>query len=132
MCDNHNGLSLTVQELEATASDLSAQEHGATALDPTAQEFVGGMSEQGASLTFPNPIKANIPTEMASMHVNISDSQWVYHCQAEGCAEGTSSSHATIYTHVCCAHLGMKLLCPFCLVTFLNSDTLKWHGMWAH
>ena len=55
-------LSPTGQELEATASDLSAQEHGATALDPTTQEFEGGMSEQGDPLLpVPHPIEADIP-----------------------------------------------------------------------
>ena len=96
----------------------------------TAQQFEGGMSEQGAPLT--SPQEANIPTGMAPMHVNISDSQQVYWCQAKGCPEGPSSSHATICAHVCCTHLGTKLLCPFCPIPLFNSDALKQHGKWAH
>ena len=102
------------QELKVMASDLSAQEHGATA-----QGFEGDTSEQGdLPLPVPHSIEANIPTWMAPMCVNISDSQWVYCCSAKGCCEWSSSSPATICVHVCCAHLGMKLSCPFYPVVF--------------
>ena len=84
-------LSLTAQELKIMASDLSAQEGGATALDPTAQEFEGCIVRTGVPLLpVPHPIEAHIPTEMAPMHVNVCDSQWVYCCQAKRCPEGPS------------------------------------------
>ena len=74
--------------------------------------------ELGAPPTCPLPIGADIPAEMAPMCVNVSDPQRVYHCWAEGCPEGPSSSHAAICTPVCCPHLGTKLSCSFCHVLF--------------
>ena len=117
----------TAEELKAIASDLSAHEHRATVQDPTVQEFEGACWNRGPLLPVPHPIETNIPTEMAPVHVNISDSQQVYCCQAKGCPEGPSSSHAAICAYVCDTYLGMKLLCPFIPITFLNFDALKLH-----
>ena len=51
----------------------------------------------------------------------------VYKCQVEGCSEGPSTSHATICVHVHRDHLGVRLACPSCTKTFLNSDALRCH-----
>ena len=123
----------TAQEPEATATDLSAQEYEATTLDPTVQEFKGACWKRGPSLTCPHPIEADTPTTMASMWINVSDTQQVYCCQAKGYPEGPSTSHATIFFHVHHTHLGMKLTCPFCpTIFFFNFDTLKQQGKQAH
>ena len=111
----------------AMVSCLTAQETEAAALDLSVQWLDGDTSEQGdPPLPVPQPQGGNIPTEMAPLCVNIGDTNWVYHCQVEGCPEGPSSSHATICTHVHHIHLGTKLLCPLCPITFFNTDTLKW------
>ena len=77
-------------------------------------------------------IEANIPTAVAPMCINVSDTQWVYCCWVEGCPEGPLSSYAAICAHGHHAHLGTKLTCPFCPVTFINSNALKWHDKQAH
>ena len=59
------------------------------------------------------------PIEMAPMHVNVSDSQWVYLWWTEGCPEGPWLSQSSICAHVCHTHLGMKLSWTFCPVPFL-------------
>ena len=84
------------------------------------------MWEQGAPPSLvPHPMEANVPTVMAPLHVNMSDTQWIYCCQVKGCPEGPLSSCVAICTQVHHTHLGMKLMCPFCPVTFTNSDALK-------
>ena len=80
----------------------------------------------------PQPQGGDIPASMTPLHVNIGDANWVYHCQVEGCPEGPSSSHATICSHVCCTHLGMKLLCSLFPIMFFNTNTFRWHGKQAH
>ena len=69
----------------------------------------------------------DIPAEMAPLCVNVGDTYQVYCCQVAGCPEGLSSSHTTICTHVCHAHLGSKVLCPLCHITFFN--TMPSNGM---
>ena len=102
-------------------------------LGPISPRTQGGIFEQGGpSLHIPKPKEPDIPAKMAPLHVNIGDTKWVYHCQVEGCPKGPSSSHAAICTHMCHAHLGMKLSCPFYPIIFFNTNALKWHGKWAH
>ena len=71
-----------------------------------------------SSLTYPPPQGGNILTEMTTLHVNVGDTHWVYHCWVEGCPDGPLSSHATICSYVCQAHLGMKLSCSLCPIIF--------------
>ena len=86
---------------------------------PDSPRVQGGMLEQGA---LPHPIKANIPTEMVPIGVNISDTQWVYCCQAEGHSEGPPPPAPP------CA--------PMCAVPiwaqspFFNSYALMWQCRW--
>ena len=108
----------------ATVSNPTAQELKATAPDPIVQEYEGDTLEQvPPPLHVPHPIEADIPTEMAPICINMSDTQWVYCCRAEG----PLTSHATI-----CTHVGMNLSCSLCPITFSNSDALKWHGKCTH
>ena len=52
---------------------------------------------------------------------------YIYKGQVKGCSEEPSTSQATICTHVCHAHLGVRLVCPSCNQTFLNLDALRHH-----
>ena len=90
------------------------------------------LEEEGPSLSVLQPKETAIPTEIASLYINIGDTKWILHCQVEGCPEGPSTSHATICAHVHQAHLGRKLMCPSCPSTFFNTDALRWYGKWAH
>ena len=82
--------------------------------DWTAQKSEGGtLEQQGFPLLAPHPMEADILTVMAPMHVNMSDTQWVYLCWVMGCSEGPLSSLTAI-----CTHMGTKLMCPFCPVIF--------------
>ena len=78
----------------------------------------------------PNPRGLHI--EMTHLHVNVGDAHWPCCCQVKGCLEGPSSSHATICSEVHHAHLGMKLSCPICPITFFNTNAFRWHGKQAH
>ena len=65
------------------------------------------------------PDATDIPREMAPFHVNVSNTQQIYYCQAEGCHKESLTSHSAICTHVYHDHLGTKLSCPLCSTTFL-------------
>ena len=65
------------------------------------------------------------PPHMAPLCLAVGSTKRVYKCQVEGCSEGPSTSHAAIYAHMGRDHLGMRLACPFCTMTFLNSDALR-------
>ena len=103
----------------------------ATALYLTAQEHMEACQNGALLLTINQPNAANIPAEMTPIHVNVSEIQLVYYCQAEGCCEGSSTSHSTICAHVNCDNLGTKLSCPLCSTTFY-ANALKQHGKWTH
>ena len=49
----------------------------------------------------------------------------VYKCWVEGCSDGPSTLWPTICAYVCRDHLRVRLACPSCAKTFLNSDALR-------
>ena len=116
------------------ASTQEVQAYSCNSLKPNTPKLqpwiCQSKSSRGCIGTWGPPLP--LPTEMAPICVNIGDTQWVYHCWVEGCPEGPSSCHATICTNVYHALLGMKLSCPFCPITFFNSNALKWQGKWEH
>ena len=103
-------------ELSISGNPIFSKRHritpSATALDLLAEEHKGGMQGwESPPLPVPQHIVADISTEIASIYINIGDTQ-VYHSWAKGCCEGPSASCATIYTHVCHNHLSAKLSWP--------------------
>ena len=93
----------------ATVASLKAQEPKAITPKP----------EGGTSVS-----KEEIPAEMEPLRKNVGDTKWVYHSHMEECPEGPSTSQAAICSHMCQAHMGIKLPCPSCPRTFFNIDTL--------
>ena len=67
----------------AMVSHQTAKELEAIVWNLTVQEFKGHV-RTGAPLLVPYPIEADIPTAMAPMNVNVSDTQQVYCCQVRG------------------------------------------------
>ena len=108
----------------ATVSNLTAQELETMVLDLTVQDCEGCMLEQEDLLVCPIPHQGQY-TCWDGTHVyqhkwhpaEVSLLDWGVHWETLTCA--------TMCTHVCHAHLGMKLSCPFCPITFFNSNTLK-------
>ena len=101
----------------ATVASLAVQEPKAITPNP----------ERGASVS-----REEIPAEMEPLGINVGDTRWVYHCHVEGCTEEPSTLQAAICSHVCKAHLGIKLSCALCSQTFFNTDALQCYGMQAH
>ena len=55
---------------------------------------------ESASLTVPPALEEEIPVHMQPLCIQLGDIKKVYRCQAEGCKEGPSTSHATICAHM--------------------------------
>ena len=80
--------------------------------------------ETKVPLLIPWPLGSDLPTEMLPMHINIGNAHWVYCCQAKGCPEGHSSSHAAIYSHVHHTLLGTKPSAPPCFLRLTSSGSI--------
>ena len=72
------------------------------------------------SLSIPQSKEVAIPAGMEPLWINMGNTKWFYCCWVKGCPGGPSISHAAICSHMCQAHLGTKLSCPFCPRTFLT------------
>ena len=92
----------------------------------------GALTQEAPSLVILQALEVATPANMTPLCVNVGATKRVYHCWVVGCHDGPSISHVAICTFVHNDHLGMKLLCPFCLQTFLNSDALRWHKRQVH
>ena len=78
---------------------------------------------QDSSLSILQSKEEAIPTGMEPLQINVANTK-VYHCHVQGCPEGLSTSQVAICSYMCQTHLGTKLSCPSCPLTFFNTDTL--------
>ena len=89
------------------------------ASDPQSFDFCGRggayRHRRALSLTIPHALEVAIPANMTPLHVNVGATKRVYCCLVEGCHQRPLASHVAICSHVCRAHLGVKLSCPLCL-----------------
>ena len=112
----------------ATISKLLPQEPKETVPEvsiPVVKE-VELASEAPSSAATP-ALEVAIPTHVAPLHLQDGGIKMVYKCGVEGCSDGPSTSWAAICAHVHRDHLGVRLPCPSCTKTFLNSDALRHH-----
>ena len=112
----------------ATTSKLPPQESKEAAPEvsaPVVEEVK--LALEAPSLAVLQALEVAIPTHTAPLHLQLGGVKRVYKCCVEECSEGPSTSHAAICAHVCGDHLGVRLACPSCAKTFLNSDALSHH-----
>ena len=111
-----------------TISKLPPQESEKVKPKPSALAAEGSrLAQEAPSLAVSQALEVAIPTHMTPLCLNVGGIKRVYKYQVEGCSEGPSISWASICTHVHCDHLGVRLPCPSCTQTFLNSHALRCH-----
>ena len=101
-------------------------------LNPPLPQLRGHTAQEAPSLTIFQALEVAILTNMVPLHLNVGGITRVYKCWVEGFSEGPSTSHAAICTQVHWVHLGVRLGCPSCSQTFLNSDALRHHKKKIH
>ena len=85
------------------------------------------LAQEASSLAVSQVLEVAIPFHMTPLCLNVGGTKRVYTCWVEGCSKGLPTSQAAICAHMCCDHLGVRLACPSCTQTFLNSDALMHH-----
>ena len=116
------------QASTTTVSKLPPQESKAVKPKPsttTAEE--SRLAQEAPSLAFSQALEVAIPTHMPPLCLNVGVIKRVCKCWVEECSKGLSTSQVAICTHVCQYPLGLRLACPSCTQTFLNSDALRCH-----
>ena len=68
-----------------------------------------------------------IPTHMAPLYLQLGASRGYRNAKLRVAVRGQSTSCVTMCAHVCRDHLGVRVACPSCAKTFLNSDDLRHH-----